>query len=159
MHAKTDRPPNRRRRNTRCNIPARPFKGRRKNLRLMRLNRRLKSPFRSGSSSDPGGQTILEFLALLALLIFSLKGGLLLLWILTGRLWLDHQLYQNLLCRAKGQAENICSERFLRESRKLVLKGQITDIKISRQRRLYKGSLVWNIKNLKIPVRQTFKTP
>ena len=122
---------------------------------------RKRSPSGSPSNppSDSGGQTILEFLALLALLIFSLKTGLILLWILTGRLWLDHQLYQNLVCRAKGQTEKICSARFLEESRKLVLKGRITDIKISRQRRLYKGSLIWKIKNLKIPVRQTFKTP
>ena len=113
----------------------------------------------SGLSPASRGQTILEFLAMLALLIFSLKGGLLLLWILTGRLYLDHQLYQLLVCRAKGQTENICSARFLKESRKFVLKGKITDIKISRQRRLYKGSLIWNVTNLKIPVRQTFKTP
>ena len=80
-------------------------------------------------------------------------------WLLAGHLWMDHQFYQHLICRAQGQREVLCAEKLLKESKKFIFAGAVKNIKISRENDIWKGSLNWNIKGFSIPVTQTLKLP
>ena len=105
------------------------------------------------------GQGSIETLALLTTFILTIKGGLMLFWLLAGHLWMDHQLYQHLVCRAQGQMEALCTEKLLKESKRFIFTGAVKNIKIRRQNNSWKGSLDWNIRGFSIPIIRTLKLP
>lgn len=106
------------------------------------------------------GQGTVETLILFTTLTLVFKGGLMLFWLLIGNLWLDHQLYQHLICRAQGQKEIFCMRQLLTETKKLILKESIKNIHVSQERRgVWKGSLNWKIFKVSVPITQTLKLP
>ena len=80
-------------------------------------------------------------------------------WLLAGNLWLDHQLYQHLVCKAQGQPEILCVEKLLKESKKFTNVGAVKNIKIIPLNNGWQGSLNWDIYGLFVPIRRTLKLP
>ena len=106
------------------------------------------------------GQGTVETLILFTTLVLMFKGGLMLFWLLIGNLWMDHQLYQHLICRAQGQKEIFCVRQLLMKTEKLISKENIKDIQVIHQsRNVWKGSLNWKIFKFSIPIKQTLELP
>lgn len=80
-------------------------------------------------------------------------------WILTGYIWMDHQLYQHLICRAKGHSEIFCAKKLMVEAEKFTPNGTIANVKAVYLNGIWKGSLNWNIQRISIPIKQTLKLP
>lgn len=111
------------------------------------------------NKNNKTGQGSLETFVFLAVLILIVKGGLMLFWLLAGQLWLDHQLYQHLICRAKGRSEILCTKKLLKEVKKFTRIGSIKDIESIHFDNNWRGSLNWNMGGISLPVRQTLKLP
>ena len=80
-------------------------------------------------------------------------------WLIAGNLWIDHQLYQHLICRAKGQQEVFCVKKLLAETEKLTPERHIKNIKTIHRQDVWKGSLIWKIHGLSIPIKQILRLP
>lgn len=105
------------------------------------------------------GQGNLEALLLVIIFILIIKGGFMFFWLLAGNLWLDHQLYQNLICRAKGHSEIFCEKKLLKEVRKFTWIGSIQNIESIQLNNSWKGSLNWKIGGISVPIKQVLELP
>ena len=92
-----------------------------------------------------GGQGSLEALVMAAVLLALIKGALILFWILIGSLWIEHQLYQALICAAEGRGKSLCAERMKNNIKRLDPAGNIKSAEIKQYPKQWIGEAVWEI--------------
>ena len=105
------------------------------------------------------GQGNLEALLLVIVLVLIIKGGFMLFWLVAGNLWLDHQLYQHLICRAKGHSEIFCEKKLLKEVRKFTWIGAVENMESIHLNNSWMGSLSWKMGGISVPIKQVLELP
>ena len=78
------------------------------------------------------GQSLVETLIISLGLIALVKLSFILCWIFINILWMEHQLYQGLVCFAQQKKLEQCQYRVLRQIEKLDTLGTIKSLKIKR---------------------------
>ena len=91
----------------------------------------------------PNGQSVIEVLGICLSLILILKGILVVFWLTAGSLWVDHQLYQKLICLAEGRPQILCQERLIKNIKTLHPMGTLTHSQMRKGKNLWKGKIKW----------------
>lgn len=90
------------------------------------------------------GQSSLEAL-LISLLVFVLmKGVFVVFWVFIQFLWIDHNLYQGLVCRATKQKKAYCHKEVLEKIATFNVIGQIKNLELKQFNKVWKGSAHWD---------------
>lgn len=90
------------------------------------------------------GQSVVEILILSIVLIGITKLILIVAWLYINFIWMEHQLYQGILCVAEQKKELFCKQKTLKEIKKLNPLGKMNSLKIKQNQNRYKGELLWN---------------
>ena len=105
------------------------------------------------------GQSLLEFLMIFVILILILKSLFFMLYLLYGKVWAEHHLYQSLICQAKGMPPQTCSDQALRQITKQISIGDFSDFKTMNKNHIWKGETKWNINSFNIAIKQQLHLP
>ena len=105
------------------------------------------------------GQSVIEVLGVCLSLILLLKGILLVFWLTAGSIWVDHQLYQKLICLAEGRSQVLCRENLIKNIRTLHPTGTVTHFQIRNERNLWKGGIKWTLYGIQRDSRQGLILP
>ena len=73
---------------------------------------------------------MLELVVSLPIILTALCLCLLLVHTYIRKIWVDHHLYQALICAAKRQPIHICKENLIQQSKKLYFLGKIQSIQL-----------------------------
>ena len=85
------------------------------------------------------GQSLIEAVVVSFLLIASLQGLFVLSWISVQKIWMEHQLYQAVLCVAEQKAKIKCESQLMQNIQSFNRLGRLKLLFISEK----KGELVW----------------
>lgn len=102
----------------------------------------------------PNGQSVIEVLGVCLSLILLLKGILLVFWLTAGSLWVDHQLYQKLVCLAEGRSQALCREKLITNIKALHPMGVVTHFQTDKRRNLWTGKIKWTLYGIHKDSRQ-----
>ena len=105
------------------------------------------------------GQSLVEFMILSLALISLIKGTLFLFWIVISLLWMEHQLYQGLVCAAQQKNLKACEAIALQEIKKLNPLGVIKSLKIRNLQKIWKGEILWSFYKKDFVIRQSLSLP
>ena len=93
----------------------------------------------------PNGQSVIEVLCVCLSLIFILKVLFIVFWLTAGSLWMDHQLYQKLICLAEGRSQTLCQKRLAKNIKIFHPVGTFIPPQIKNRRNLWKGKIQWTL--------------
>lgn len=105
------------------------------------------------------GQSMTEAMILSLALITVVYFTLLIFWIGTSILWMEHQLYQGIVCAAQHKGIPLCKEAILKQIKKLNPLGMIQSLKIKHFQNEWKGEIVWIFYKRKFLIQQTLSLP
>ena len=105
------------------------------------------------------GQSLIEVLILSLALITMVQLTLVIFWIGTNILWIEHQLYQGLVCAAQHKKIYLCRETILKQINKLNPLGAIQSLKIKHFQNEWKGEIVWAFYKKNFLIQQTLSLP
>ena len=105
------------------------------------------------------GQSLIETLVLSLVLITLLKFILIIFWLFINLLWMEHQLYQGIICKAQQKNDLLCKQKILQEIKKLNPLGKIKNLKIYQLQNVYKGELIWNFYKKDFLIKQSLILP
>ena len=108
---------------------------------------------------DQKGQNLIESLILSLVLITVLKFIFIIFWLFISLLWMEHQLYQGLICKAEQKKESLCKQKILQEIKKLNPLGKIKELKIDKTKNIYKGELLWIFYKQNFTIKQNLILP
>ena len=108
---------------------------------------------------ERGGQSALEFLCVFLGLILLLKGVMIVFHLTVGSLWMDHQLYQNLICLAEGQPPALCQKALIRNIRKISPVGTISHLRTGSELNRRQGEIKWTLYGIPLQRRQKLVLP
>ena len=108
---------------------------------------------------NPKGQGLLEALILSLALITLIYCTLLFFWMGTSLLWIEHQLYQGIVCVAEQKELNLCKQRVLKQINKLNSVGVIKALKIQNFQNQWKGEILWNFYKKDFMIQQSLSLP
>ena len=100
------------------------------------------------------GQAIIEMLVILLFLTSILFSILQLSFIFGARSYVNHQLYQALICMAHAEPLRRCKKELIKESEKFLVWGKIKNIRITGGKTKWKGKLILEIYPWKIKIKQ-----
>ncbi len=109
--------------------------------------------------SEQTGQSFVEALIFSLTLIMLIKLILLLFWIWTSVLWIEHQLYQGIVCMAQQKEANQCKQNTLKQIQKLTPLGTIKSLNIKNFQNEWKGYVQWHFYKKDFFIRQTLNLP
>ena len=105
------------------------------------------------------GQSFIETLILALSLMLLIQGTLLIFWIGVNILWMEHQLYQGLLCTAQQKEIEQCKYNTLKQIKKLNSLGTIKSLKIKEFQNEWKGEIQWTFYKKNFYIKQNFILP
>ena len=80
-------------------------------------------------------------------------------WIFINLLWLEHQLYQGILCIAQQKQKILCKQKALQEIKKLNPLGKIQNLKMKQTKKEYKGEILWHFYKKTFVIKQSLILP
>ena len=110
-----------------------------------------------GERKNKKGQALTEALITLPL---ASACFVLCLWLFhsyTQQLWMDHQLYQSLICLAKGENKSHCKNKMDQKIKSFLWVGELKNIKLDNKNGKWSGAFIWKTSFLKIPFKKTLK--
>ncbi|MCY4512062.1 MAG: hypothetical protein OXB86_00065 [Bdellovibrionales bacterium] len=107
----------------------------------------------------PVGQSVIEAICVCLSLILILKILFIVFWLTAGSLWVDHQLYQKLVCLAEGRSQILCQERLTKNIKTLHPLGTLTHPQIQKRSNLWKGKIQWSLYGIRKNSRQRLSLP
>ena len=116
---------------------------------------RIEGFFRTIKSADKKGQTLIEAAILCFVLIGFIQFILMLAWIFINLIWMEHQLYQGVLCLAQQREQQACEHRLLTAVKKLNQWAEISSLNLQP----HKGELLWRFYNKDFLIKQELKPP
>ena len=105
------------------------------------------------------GQGLIETLILSLVLIIIIKFILAVFWIFISSLWMEHQLYQGVLCVAQQKETTLCKQKALQKIKQLSSLGKIQDLTIKQAQNKYKGEMLWNFYKQNFVIKQSLTLP
>ena len=109
--------------------------------------------------TKPSGQSVIEVLSVCLSLILLLKGILLVFWFTAGSLWVDHQLYQKLICRAEGRSQTLCRKKLIKNIKAIHPAGSVIHFQMDRGRGFWSGKIKWTLYGIHKDSRQRLTLP
>ena len=123
---------------------------------VLTLKRRLvlnsKSSF-NGFLISKRGQALIEFSILSLAFVTVIQLLFVMAWIFINLLWIEHHLYQAILCVAQERSQPFCKGQLLREIRTLNPSADISSLNFNSS----KGELKWRFYKKDFVIRQNFK--
>ncbi len=98
---------------------------------------------RKNGKRKQSGQAIGELMILLPSISSIFIFCFLFFYIFTQHLWMDHHLYQSLICLAEGETQARCKNRFREKTNPFLFIGKITNLKFHENKWQWKGSFIW----------------
>ena len=90
------------------------------------------------------GQAVIEMVLAIPLIATCLIVFLLFFHVQAQRMWLDYQLYQAVICMARGEGIISCKKKFYNQSKNFLWLGKLTDIHLYKRRsNQWKGAVTW----------------
>ena len=90
------------------------------------------------------GQAVVEMVIGLPLVAVCLMVTLLFFQLQAQRLWLDYQLYQSLICLARGETKIHCKRNLHKQSKYFLWMGRLTDVHLYKGgQNQWTGTLTW----------------
>ena len=108
---------------------------------------------------ERGGQSGMEFLCVFLGLILLLKGVMIVFHLTAGSLWMDHQLYQNLICLAEGRPPALCQKALMRNIKTISPAGAISHLRTGSELNRWKGEIKWTLYGISLQRRQKLVLP
>ena len=105
------------------------------------------------------GQTVVETLGLSLALTALVYLSWLLFWMGINILWIEHQLYQGLLCAAQHKEESLCKKTTLKQIKRLTVLGSVSLLKIKGYQKEWEGEILWRFQNINFLIRQNLSLP
>ena len=105
------------------------------------------------------GQSIVEMLIVSLALISLIKGILIFFWISLSLLWMEHQLYQGLICSAQKKSLKLCEDRVKQQIQRLNPLGKIKSLKIKNFTENWKGEIQWHFYKKDFFIKQSLNLP
>ena len=105
------------------------------------------------------GQSLIESLILSFALITILKFILITFWLFISLLWIEHQLYQGIVCKAQQKTEILCKQKIRQEIKKLNRLGKIKQLQFFQFQNIYKGKLIWTFYKQNFIIKQSLILP
>lgn len=105
------------------------------------------------------GQSILEFVVLalpLSVVLFFIFQSV---FIMAGRSYFDHLLYESLFCMARGKSVFYCKNSLIKNGEFFLKGSQLKNIQLTEFNKKYSGSLIWRVKPWRIQLKKTLKVP
>ena len=116
-------------------------------------------PIKINALKNQKGQSLIETAILSLVLIAITKLILIIFWIFISILWMEHQLYQGILCSASQKNKMICKQDVLQKIKKLSPLGKIQFLQIKKIQNKYKGEMLWIFYNQKFSIKQSLILP
>ena len=91
------------------------------------------------------GQSVIEMSCVLLGLTLALKGMFLVFQLIAGALWLDHQVYQHLICLAEGRPQVFCQEKLIRNITKFNPAGTVSRLQMKKGVNRWEGRVKWTL--------------
>ena len=88
---------------------------------------------------------MIEALCILLALIFTLKGMFLVFQIAAGAVYVDHRLYQHLICLAEGRSQTFCRKRLTDSIVKFNPAGAVSHLQVKQRPNRYEGKVKWTV--------------
>ena len=105
------------------------------------------------------GQSFIEFMIFSLAMISLIKGILILFWIFISFLWIEHQLYQGLICSAQQNNIPFCKNLTRKEIKKLNPLGIIKSLEFYKFNKHWKGEVQWHFYKKNFFIQQSFHLP
>ena len=109
-------------------------------------------------TSSQKGQSFVETLIFTLTLTILVKLILLIFWIFTTTLWIEHQLYQALVCVAQQKKMSQCKHTALTQIKKLNVLGTINSLNFKIFQNKWKGELQWHFYKRNFLIKTNFKS-
>ncbi len=102
------------------------------------------------------GQAVLETLVALPLATSCFVLCFLFFHLHAQYLWMDHHLYQSLVCLAKGKNKADCENQMERKIKKFLWAGKLKDIQFHKKgEKQWKGSFTWSAPFWRVRLTET----
>lgn len=105
------------------------------------------------------GQSIVELMFISLAVIVLIKSILILFWIVISLLWMEHQLYQGLVCAAQQKNTKLCESITIQQIKKLNPLGAIKFLKIKKFKDAWKGEIQWHFYKRNFFIKQSLSLP
>lgn len=105
------------------------------------------------------GQSLIEFTIVILSLISLIQCVFMLFWIFTSLLWMEHQLYQGLICSAQQKEISECKTQIKMQIKRLNPLGTIQSLKIKNIQRAWKGEIKWHFFKRDFFIKQSLSLP
>lgn len=105
------------------------------------------------------GQALVETTVVISAMFLLTKFIIVLFVIIFSSIWIQHSLYQALICLAEGRSQSYCEKNLTSSINNILPFGQTQDIKWIRNAREWKGSLNWQFYNKNWNFKQEFILP
>ena len=90
------------------------------------------------------GQAVIEMIILLPLIASCFILSLLFFHVHIQHLWMDHQLYQALICLAKGKTKLTCETQMKKKIKSFLWSGQLKNVQFHQPgEKKWKGEFIW----------------
>ena len=103
------------------------------------------------------GQAVVEVLLLLPLLCSCFILCLFFFQLHAQHLWMDHQLYQSLICLAQGKTEKSCENRMKEKIKAFLWMGKLKKVHFYKRENEWKGVFTWETGFWQIPFEKTLR--
>ncbi|MBC6414979.1 MAG: hypothetical protein GDA46_01110 [Bdellovibrionales bacterium] len=110
---------------------------------------------KKGQRGSQKGQALVEMAVISFVLIGFIQILLKLAWMFINLIWIEHQLYQAVLCLAQQKEKQICETILLRDIKKLNKGVKISSVNLSPE----KGKLLWHFYKKDFLIKQDLKLP
>ena len=101
------------------------------------------------------GQALIEFLVLSLSFVSIIQILFGIAWIFINLIWMEHHLYQSVLCVAQERKKVFCERRFLKDIKKLNPKAEIKSLNFNSK----KGEFKWRFYKQDFVIQQSFELP
>ena len=122
---------------------------RREEIRLFKQNEKVVP------KKNQTGQTLIEALVFFLALIVMTNIILILFWIFVNLLWMEHQLYQGILCVAQQKELFVCEHNVLTNIKKLNDLGDLKSLNLKPNQ----GELLWKFYKQDFLIKQSLSLP
>lgn len=111
------------------------------------------------ASYNKKGQSLVEMLVFGLVLSFLVQAILLFFVTAVSLIYMEHQLYQGILCVARGETSPHCKTKTLAQIKKFNPVGQVISLKINHLQKEGKGVIKWRFLKRNFFIRQTVRLP
>ena len=111
------------------------------------------------AKAEVKGQSVIEVSCVLLGLILALKGMFLVFQLTAGALWVDHQVYQHLICLAEGRSQTFCREKLIKTIIKFNPAGAVSRLQVKKGMNRWEGRVKWTVYGVSRRSGQTLILP